>query len=1715
MPDSAIHKLGTRQPAIRLFLSSTFTDTELERNVLIEDVYPFLKALGQRMRVQVYQSSEMRWGIRSEASSSHQTSEICMQEIARCQEESTGVSYVLILGNKYGFRPFPAKLPETEFTLLHDEIKRRAEDSGAAKSDEQARSTNTKALKYLEEWYVLDNNAVPPTRVLRPVGKDESDAWWSDIFPTLQTTLRAAALAVLPADQQPRFWQSVTAEEVQNGILSLPSQEERDKGCFVVDRTFDGFDAASDPKKAKLFVDMAGDAVDEDAQTLLEKERQEAVYGVLSPTRITKASIPWGPGIDLSNKAHAAYMREFADTFCSALADDVERVAREHTYEADPLVEEVAAQALFGNVRREGFVSTSTASTITAAVTAHVQARQAGSAPAAPFAICGASGSGKTSLMAHIAGMGCVVSVCVSVGVGKGNFAFCVALMFPGPFLHAHSHSHTQSHTHTLTHSHTHTHTHSHTLTHLHPHTHTHSVSLPPSLALPPLSPSILAGELSKAMPAEAIVISRFLGTSRDSGSSRRLMGSVIQQLHRVIKNSKDITVPADIDRVTLHFKRALAMGTAAAPVVLVLDSLDQLSDEDQGRKLSWLPLAELPEHCYVVLSTLPDVGGCWDVIKGNVPADNCATVASMTADDADSVLTSWLQLAKRTVTPAQRAALLGAHAACPTPLFLRICVDYFALAWRHTDEIPPDFFPTTVADLLDNVFDNIEKVHGKETVRASLGYLSASRSGLSDNEMEDLLSCNDMVLDEIYEWWEPPVRRVPPLIWVRILSDLKGAVVQRGAEGGVSVRAWYHRQYREAAERRYLDIDTRVPLAQGNVCTSALASQRHSEMADYFAGRWENGRAVHDREGEGPLCDRKVASMNTVLGGCLGDPASGLVVNTRKVALLPYHQMRCQRWEACAETLCDLGFIEAKCFAGLVAELAADLVDFAAHAPADVCKRYNVELWRNFVGSNTHVFTKTPGAVCSRASLYPDSTAISQAADAAYNRDDNRRAVVRRYNKPSQLDPRVASLNGLSRSVTAVTFSRDGHWVAAGSETAELRVWEARTGTAVAKFKLPDKKIASKVVQLPNGLLAVAAQNLVYLYNVDTRDLVQTVEALDKGRYALVLRVTEDDAFVLIASASDSGSTVRFFLPDMSRCVWECRMASPRLANAFYRDGVLVTRTSEGEIVWFDVKGLPASCDEAAALEEPVAGELAQRTSYMPELKGKYRLGRALMDLLPGGHDVICILGTTLYKIRSDGTLLGEGELPTSPYGLSTMKNGELAAVALFDESMALFELKTCKYLTAMKPTMTNAQAVSPDGLMIASGGTNFSYVSVFSVAEIDTDPSAKRDKEALQFYVQPSISMLKRAGDGEERVVFSVAGSTDRVELIDAQTMELCKSVDVSKYTNQVFAAGVSPDSRFLVTRSRGKSDTLVFDLETGQVHEDEFLHGGTDNTPRHFVFSPNSDCCIVANEYGSMMVFALPAAKIIFAHDDKGTFAYGSASGGHHTHEVTGVVWHPNYPDVRQFVTAGADQTARLWELSGDASCDPTQQGFTACTSLRCFEGHSDDVTSVALCVPRGTEGDSSKLVLATASEDDGVWLWRLGDEQPYARCAHQEDFKTHNVSNPMKLLWLPKQQVLLSCAVNQRLKVWNLDGELVRSLPMRTNFLLLHPSLDYVVTLAFGGVELLDANTLEPAFQSYGHDASQGGGSARLSPDGRFLVTRMGDKLILTHDLSHLI
>jgi NACHT domain- and WD repeat-containing protein len=74
-----------------------------------------------------------------------------------------------------------------------------------------------------------------------------------------------------------------------------------------------------------------------------------------------------------------------------------------------------------------------------------------------------------------------------------------------------------------------------------------------------------------------------------------------------------------------------------------------------------------------------------------------------------------------------------------------------------------------------------------------ALAYITAAKSGLSESELEDLISLDDKVLDDVYQYHLPPTRRIPPLLWTRIRNDLPNYLSEREADG-VSVMNWYHR---------------------------------------------------------------------------------------------------------------------------------------------------------------------------------------------------------------------------------------------------------------------------------------------------------------------------------------------------------------------------------------------------------------------------------------------------------------------------------------------------------------------------------------------------------------------------------------------------------------------------------------------------------------------------------------------------------------------------------------------------------------------------------------------------------------------------------------------------------------------------------------------------------------------------------------------------------
>lgn len=224
---------------------------------------------------------------------------------------------------------------------------------------------------------------------------------------------------------------------------------------------------------------------------------------------------------------------------------------------------------------------------------------------------------------------------------------------------------------------------------------------------------------------------------------------------------------------------------------------------------------------------------------------------------------------------------------------------------------------------------------HGRILVFHALAYITAAKSGLSESELEDLISLDDKVLDDVYQYHLPPVRRIPPLLWTRIRNDLPNYLSEREADG-VNVMNWYHRQFRDTARERYFK-------------NMNMATYFHSSIADYYLGIWGGGRpkpfkfteiqrhrfGLTDKEGS---ADRKVPVQPLAFTN-----QEGIIsrYNLRKFGELPYHLVRSRRFRDLYEhVLFNYDWIHAKLSSCPLQAVLADFEDASCNTDDKDAKR-------------------------------------------------------------------------------------------------------------------------------------------------------------------------------------------------------------------------------------------------------------------------------------------------------------------------------------------------------------------------------------------------------------------------------------------------------------------------------------------------------------------------------------------------------------------------------------------------------------------------------------------------------------------------------------------------------------------------------------------------------------------------------------------------------
>jgi NACHT domain- and WD repeat-containing protein len=387
----------------RIFVSSTFEDMAAERNALQTDVFPRLHKLCAEHDAR-FQAIDLRWGVRDEATLDQQTMGVCLAELARCKTTTPRPNFVVLLGDRYGWRPPPAEVPADEFEAI------------------RAAVTEADAAAALDQWYRRDDNAhfrrddyaepqalylLQPRDPDGPYGTSDDDAErdaksaaWAYVEHTLQQTLADGATALgLPEERLLRYTGSATHQEIAAGLLQVERAEEH---VFTFSRAIDSWPAFPLPETGspKGYVDPVFGPGEPGGRQLTGRDDQAA--GLLADLKSAlqrrlgdhfKAYQAAWVGYDEADKKKPPITTDHLAQLCDDVYESLAAIILEECERLESVDEEKAIRD-FAEDRSRHFVGR-------ADTLAEIESYLRDGADQ-PLVLWGESGTGKSAVMARI-----------------------------------------------------------------------------------------------------------------------------------------------------------------------------------------------------------------------------------------------------------------------------------------------------------------------------------------------------------------------------------------------------------------------------------------------------------------------------------------------------------------------------------------------------------------------------------------------------------------------------------------------------------------------------------------------------------------------------------------------------------------------------------------------------------------------------------------------------------------------------------------------------------------------------------------------------------------------------------------------------------------------------------------------------------------------------------------------------------------------------------------------------------------------------------------------------------------------------------------------------------------------------------------------------------------------------------------------------------------
>lgn len=232
-----------------------------------------------------------------------------------------------------------------------------------------------------------------------------------------------------------------------------------------------------------------------------------------------------------------------------------------------------------------------------------------------------------------------------------------------------------------------------------------------------------------------AVIILRFFGTSPQSSNIGDALKSMIYQICINFKyplpKEEALENFGDVRREFWDLLERTAKAEETRPLVLILDSVDQLISTYGAHNMIWLPKA-IPKNVYLITSMLSERFECLESSRKRfVNCSNFLELDIISAETGMKIIDVCLQQANRRLTAEQTNLVQHVFERNPQPLFLKLLMDN-ARTWHSYSPVSGLELGATVHDAITHLFEQQELKYGKTFVRHALGYLTCGRVGLT-----------------------------------------------------------------------------------------------------------------------------------------------------------------------------------------------------------------------------------------------------------------------------------------------------------------------------------------------------------------------------------------------------------------------------------------------------------------------------------------------------------------------------------------------------------------------------------------------------------------------------------------------------------------------------------------------------------------------------------------------------------------------------------------------------------------------------------------------------------------------------------------------------------------------------------------------------------------------------------------------------------------------